>query len=301
MKTVRLILVAALLAVGAASALEVPYLGGRVNDLAGLLSEDAVASLEQQLADLEDSTGVQIAILTIPSLEGEILEEYSLKVAETWQLGRDQFDDGALLLVSRDDRKMRLEVGYGLEGAIPDAYAKRILDDVMRPRFRNRDFDGGVSAAVDVIAGLVAGEDSLPAPAASPASGSPSRFVGFLPFLIPVIFFSIRALASKGCAAVFLYVFLMPFWFAIPSIVLDRPWSLIPLGLWIVGYPFLWAVFHLWSRGKGGGSGPFLDLGGGWSSSRGGWGGGFSGGGFSGGGFSGGGGSFGGGGSSGSW
>ena len=147
---------------GVAIAKEVPFLGGRINDLADLLSETAEAAMEKQLEELESATGAQVAVLTIPSLEGEILEDFSLKVADTWKLGRGEFDDGALLLIARDERQMRLEIGYGLEGAVPDAYAKRILDDILRPRFRTGDFDGGVTAAVEAIGGLIRGENPLP-------------------------------------------------------------------------------------------------------------------------------------------
>lgn len=295
---------AALLGLAAVSTLvlakEVPYLGGRINDLADLLTDSSVAELEERLAELEETTGAQVAVLTIPSLEGEILEDYSLRVAETWRLGRGKFDDGALLVIARDERQMRLEVGYGLEGAIPDAYAKRILDDVLRPRFRAGDFDGGITAAVDVIAGLVVGEDALPPPATETSRpmgdfGWPTALT-FVAFLIPLGLFSLRALSTRGCMAWFLYFFLMPFWFSFPMVVLGRPLGLIPIGLWIIGFPFAWVLIHKTgassSRNNGGGWGPFFGTGGGWSS---------SGGGFSGGGFSGGGGSFGGGGASGSW
>jgi len=289
-----------------AADLEVPYLAGRVNDLADLLSPDAETALETRLQQLEESTGTQVAVLTIPSLEGEVLEDFSLRVAETWKLGRGQFDDGVLLLIARDDRKMRVEVGYGLEGTIPDAYAKRIADDIMQPHFRAGDFDRGVTAAVDALAGLVKGDDSLPPPGSGsqtsqPASGGPGA-VGFLFFLIPIGLFSLQALATRGCMAWFLYVFLMPFWFLFPLAFFGRPGGFVPFGLWVLVFPVLWAVIHNTAGGKrwlDTGSGPFLGRGGGWSSSRGGWGG--FGGGFSGGGFSGGGGSFGGGGASGSW
>lgn len=288
---------------GRAVAKEVPYLGGRVNDLAELLTGAAEETLENQLEELEKATGVQIAVLTVPSLEGEVLEDYSLRVAESWKLGRGEFDDGALLLIARDERQMRLEVGYGLEGTIPDAYAKRILDDILRPRFRSGDFDGGIMAAVDAMVGLVEGEDSLPPAAATPQPPGGelgwSTVFGAVIFLLTVGTFSLQALAARGCLAWFLYLFLMPFWFLFPMGMLGNPLGLILFGLWVVGFPILRALIHGTGVGrswKGAGNGPFVGTGGGWSSSRGGWGGGFSGGGFSGGG-----GSFGGGGASGSW
>jgi len=131
----------ACLAASTALALDVPRLTGRVNDYADLLSSDAEIRIEQKLAMLEKDTGAQVAVLTIQSLEAESLEEYSLRVAETWALGRGDQDDGALLLIARNDRKMRLEVGYGLEPTLTDIMSKRILDQVLRPRFRAGDFD----------------------------------------------------------------------------------------------------------------------------------------------------------------
>jgi uncharacterized protein len=295
-----LVLITLGLLVAPAIAREVPYLAGPVNDLADLLSDSAEETLAARLIELQRATGAQVVVLTVPSLEGEILEDYSLRVAETWQLGRAEVDDGALLLIVRDERQMRLEVGYGLEGAIPDVWAKRVLDDVLRPRFRAGDFDGGVSAAVDTIAALIAGEEALPPPDEGGESiddiGGP-KAIALLAFLIPVGLFSLQAVASRGCVAWFLYLFLMPFWFAFPVAILGRPMGLIPIALWVVGFPIVWAVLHGTAAGRTWrGAGPFLGGGGGWSSSRGGWGGGFAGGGFSGGG-----GSFGGGGASGSW
>lgn len=283
----------------AARALEVPPSGGRVNDLAGLLSDQFEANLERQLEELEQETGAQIAILTIPSLEDEILEDFSLRVAETWRLGRGQFDDGVLLLIARDERRMRLEVGYGLEGAIPDAYAKRVVDDIIRPRFRSGDYDGGVTLAVDAISGLVQGDESLPPTTEERQTRDTGTSAGgalaFLFFLVPVGLFSLQALAARGCAGWFLYVFLMPFWLIFPLAMLGRPIGFIPLMVWIIGYPILRVFARNLDLGKStkhsGRGGTFWGTGGGWSSSGGGFGGGFSGGG----------GSFGGGGASGSW
>jgi len=296
------LLVGAILVSSAGWALEVPPLAGRVNDQARMLSDATETHLEAALATLEEETGAQVAVLTIPTLEDEVLEDYSLAVAESWKLGRGQFDDGALLLIARDERRMRLEVGYGLEGTIPDAYAKRIIDDIVRPRFRTGDFDGGVTMAIDAIAGLIRGDESLPAPAADSSGtgqGSPAGGFAFLFVLIPMGLFSLQALSARGCAGWFLYLFLIPFWLLFPLALLGTPIGYVPVVLWIIAYPILRAVFKATGFGKGGGSrggGPFWGSGGGWSSSGGGWGGGFSGGGFSGGG-----GSFGGGGASGSW
>lgn len=287
-------LAALALAASMALPLEVPYLGGRVNDLADMIPADTEARIEARLERLESERGSQVAVLTIPSLEGEVLEYYSLRVAETWALGRGEFDDGALLLIARDDRKMRLEVGYGLEPTITDLASRRILDDVLRPRFRAGDFAGGIEEAVNVVAGLIEGDDLLPPPGSGSSEATESTARRLLGFLIPVGFFSLMAIASSGCSGWVLYLILAPVWFVFPLSVFGSPWGFVPGILWMLGFPILWSLVgrraRSW-RSKGG-----------WSSTRGGWtGGGFSGGGFSGGGFSGGGGSFGGGGSSGSW
>ena len=250
----------------AIGALEVPPLSGRVVDLAGMLSDPARVRVEADLAQLEQETGAQVAILTVPSLEGEVLEDYSLSVAEQWQLGRRQFDDGALLLIARDDRRMRLEVGYGLEGTIPDAYAKRIVDDVMRPRFRNGDFDGGVTLAVDTISGLIRGDESLPPPAEDGSRRLVQATGGGLAFLFPLLmisFFSWQALASSGCAGWSLYLFLVPFWLFFPLAVFGTPLGFVPVVIWVVAYPILRAIFRSTGFELPGGR-----AGGGWSSTR---------------------------------
>lgn len=144
--------------------LEVPHFVARVNDLAHILDSATEARIEDQLAQLENTTGSQVAVLTIPSLRGEVLENYSLKVANTWALGRAGIDDGALLLVARDDQRMRLEVGYGLEPVLTDSVSGRILKDVMKPRFRNGDFSGGIEEAVEIVTGLIENSEALPPP-----------------------------------------------------------------------------------------------------------------------------------------
>ena len=118
--------------------------------------------LEGKLAAFEKETGAQVAVLTIDTLGGDVLEDYSLKVAQTWKLGRKGVDDGVLLLIVKDDRKLRIEVGYGLEGKLTDAQCGRILDDVVRPEFRNGDFGRGVEAGVDAIIGMIQGKDTIP-------------------------------------------------------------------------------------------------------------------------------------------
>ncbi|MDE2510652.1 MAG: TPM domain-containing protein, partial [Elusimicrobia bacterium] len=143
-------------------ALDVPYLTGRVNDEAHLLDANAARDLDATLKGYEAKTGRQLVVLTLPSLDGDALEDFSIKVARAWKLGRKGQDDGILILVVRDDRKIRIEVGYGLEGTLPDILCGRIIRDEMTPRFRNGDYAGGIKAAVDAVTGVLNGTYSPP-------------------------------------------------------------------------------------------------------------------------------------------
>src|ERR1700694_2243318 len=142
----------------------VPPLSGRGVDQAGTLSAGDISSLTQRLEDFETRKGSQVAVLIVPTTAPETIEQYSIRVAEAWKIGRKKIDDGALLVVAKEDRKLRIEVGYGLEGALNDVTAKRITDEVVAPKFRSGDFAGGISAGVDRIIGVIDGEP-LPAPA----------------------------------------------------------------------------------------------------------------------------------------
>jgi uncharacterized protein len=127
----------------------IPPLTARVTDQTATLSPATTAALEASLAAFEARKGSQIAVLIVPTTAPESIEQYALRVAETWKLGRKGVDDGALLLVAKDDRTLRIEVGYGLEGALTDITAKRIVAEIITPRFRDGDFDGGVKAGVE--------------------------------------------------------------------------------------------------------------------------------------------------------
>ena len=142
-------LVAALLIVTQSHALEVPKLEGRVNDRAGLLPPDAKARLEQKLEAHEKATGQQFAVLTLKSLEGDPLEDFSIRTVEAWKLGSEKNDEGLLLLVVKDDRKIRIEVGHGLEGSITDALSARLIRQEMAPHFKAGDYAGGIEAGID--------------------------------------------------------------------------------------------------------------------------------------------------------
>src|SRR5471030_3401158 len=135
----------------------VPPLSGRVVDQTGTLSSDTIAALTQTLKGLELRKGSQVAVLIVPTTAPETIEQYSIRVAEAWKIGRKKVDDGALLVVAKDDRKLRIEVGYGLEGALTDATARRIIDEIITPKFRSGDFAGGVTAGVNRMIGVIDG------------------------------------------------------------------------------------------------------------------------------------------------
>lgn len=278
------------LAAPALAQVEVPPLRAPVTDLTGTLTQEQSATLEQRLRAFEEAKGSQIALLLVPTTQPETIEQYSIRVAETWKLGREEADDGVLVLVAKDDRAVRIEVGHGLEGALPDVLANRITDQVIVPRFRDGDFYGGLTEAVDRIIAIVEGEP-LPESLQRSQSREPQGFGSALPIFLMLIFVAsgiLRrifgafggALFTGGLAGVLVWLLTSVLGFAIGAAVIA----------------FLFTVFG----GGGGGRG--------WTSSRRGhhWGGGFGGGwggggGFGGGGWSGGGGSFGGGGASGRW
>ncbi len=135
-------LLLALLAALAVAQVAVPALGARVTDLTGTLPPDARDALEARLQALEQRKGAQVAVLILPSTQPETIEQFAIRVFDTWKLGRQGVDDGVLLLVAKDDRRVRIEVGRGLEGAIPDVAAHRIIDEYLTPRFRDGDFAG---------------------------------------------------------------------------------------------------------------------------------------------------------------
>ena len=265
----------------------VPELRARVTDLTGTLTRDESAALEQKLVAVEQQKGSQIAVLVVPTTEPETIEQYGIRVADKWKLGRKGVDDGAILIVAKDDRHLRIEVGYGLEGVLTDAATKRIISETIAPHFRDGDFSGGVDAGVAQMIGLVNGEVlPPPSPRSGRRQGGESR-IGML--LVPffILWFVgnlLRKLLGSGVAA-FAVGGVMGF---VIFVILSS------LGIALVGGLIAAVVaFVLYSGGGGRGGGFYAGgLGGG----------GFGGGSFGGGGFGGGGGGgFGGGGSSGSW
>lgn len=249
-----------------------PPLTARVNDLTGTLDAAQRGQLEAALQAIEQRKGAQVAILLLPTTQPESIEAYGMRLAEAWKLGRKGVDDGLIIIVARNDRRMRIEVGYGLEGVIPDAVAKRIIAEDMAPRFRQNDYAGGLQAAVGHIAALVDGE-SLPPPAAADSPAGWEDYIGF-------------ALVGMFVAGAFLRALLgrLPGALVCSGLAFAGGWFV--LGSLIAGAVFAAIAFFVtlaggFGRGVGGGFG--------------------GGGGFSSGGFSGGGGGFGGGGASGNW
>jgi uncharacterized protein len=263
----------------------VPPLMARVTDLTGTLSPSQRDALEQELRAFETRKGSQIAVLIVPTTQPEVVEQYALRVAESWKLGRKGVDDGVLLLIAKDDRALRVEVGYGLEGVIPDAVANRVIDEIIVPFFKQGDFYGGIHAGISRLIRLIDGEP-LPPPQARDRSWSgiadllPIAFIavmiggGFLGSLLGRL---IGAAVSGGIVGVV-------FWITIGSL----------LGALAAGVVVFLFTLAIGGSGGRGGRGDFGGWSGGYSSRSGGWSSG-------GGGFSGGGGGFGGGGASGRW
>lgn len=298
----------------------VPELWGhRIHDEAHILTQATVDNLEAILRQHEDSTTNQIAVLVIPSLEGEVLEEYSMRVAhDAWKLGTKNNDNGVLLLIAVDDRKMRIEVGYGLEGVLTDAITNRIIRNEIAPHFRDQEYDEGVTAGVKAIVAAIGNEYSIPESTSSSGNSALEMDMTWTERLLIGAFifgilgiFTVIGVFVPGCGGWFLYAFLIPFYAIFPLAVVGVTGGMTLLGIYIIGFPIVkillarsaWGknIMNKLKSGKGtgrGGSGGWSSMSG-WSSGRSSGSGWSSGGG--GGGFSGGGGSFGGGGSSGSW
>ena len=171
---------------GLASAqVAVPPLAGHVTDLTATLTPSEKESLEQTLAAFEARKGSQLAVLLLPTTAPEGIDQYALRVAEQWKIGRAKVDDGAILVVAKDDRTLRLEVGYGLEGALSDIVSKRIISDTIVPRFKQGDYSGGIDAGVAQIIRVVDGE-ALPSPASQRTQG-PDDLRQMFPFLLIVV------------------------------------------------------------------------------------------------------------------
>lgn len=268
-----------------------PKLSSRVTDLSGTLTAGQQTALEQKLAAFESAKGAQLAVLIVPTTQPEPIEEYSIRVVDAWKLGRKGVDDGALLMVAKDDHKVRIEVGRGLEGVLTDALSNRVLDETVKPAFRQGNFYGGIDAGLEQMMKLIQGEPLQPPERA----WQPGRRGHGSGLLLPLLFAVFAgSVVLRGI-----------FGRTLGSVLTGTGAGLLA---WIAGYAlalaglaaigaFLFTLLGGLGRGSGWSSGGF---GGGWGGFGGGLGGGSSGG-FGGGGFSGGGGGFAGGGASGSW
>lgn len=258
----------------------VPRLQARVTDNAGLLPEARRTALEARLAAFERQKGTQVAVLTLASTAPEPIEAYSIRVVDAWRLGRSGVDDGVLFVIARDDRRMRIEVGRGLEGALPDARAKQIIADAVAPRFKAGDYPGGIEAGVESILALLSGEALPPPPAVDEGWKGDTEEWLVLGLVATIIGGGVlRALFGRLLGA-------------------GLAGGLVGVGAWLISAAWFIAlvcgvlafifVLAMGAGGRGGVGGPWIGgRGGGFGSRGGGW--------------SGGGGGFGGGGASGGW
>lgn len=268
----------------------IPSLRARVTDLTNTLSAAEAQALEAKLAAWEQQTGNQLAVLLVPSTKPEPIEAYSIRVADAWKIGRKGQDNGALLVVAKDDKKMRIEVGYGFEGVLTDATSRRIIAETISPFFRQGQFAQGINAGVDQIIAVVNKGEPL---AAKPAPKPQSRSTGFPFEMLLIIGFVVVPILG----GILRRIFGRPLGSVVGAGIVGAGAWIVAGSLLIAGIAGLVALLILLLTGAGGG----LARGGGgvWiPSGGGGWGGGGGGGG---GGFSGGGGGFGGGGASGGW
>jgi uncharacterized protein len=291
LKCFLLLLLAGLLLAGACPAREIPALSGRINDSASILSPATIAQLESVLENLETSDSTQIVVLTVTSLEGDSLERFSLETVEQWKIGQAQMDNGALLLIAVEDRKIRIEVGYGLEGSLTDLVSGQIIRNIITPQFRRGNFNQGVIDGVGAMIAAVQGEFQ----ATTATSTSPSRgerdIGGLMTAMFFILFFFGSMFRNNRLFAGIIGGTVTPvmafFLFGITGLAL--------LGLVLIGgvggllASSMAASSH--TRRTAGRTGPlFIPTSGGFGGSSGGFGG-----------FSGGGGGFGGGGASGGW
>ncbi len=270
-------LLALLLLASAATALvPVPALKARVTDLTSTLSAEDSASLEATLNAFETRKGAQLAVLIVPSTQPEAIEQYSLRVAEAWKLGRAKPDDGALLLIAKDDHRMRIEVGYGLEGALNDATSKRIIDEIITPKFKAGDFAGGIRDGVGQMLAVIDGE-ALPPPSNPPRQSGATQnnfggmMVGLLIFaglMHKILRSGVAKLMAGVVAGGLVFVLSHSLIIALAAVAVIWVLSLIGFG------PLMTGGSYYASSGRGGFGGDRFGGGGGFSGGGGGFGGG---------------------------
>ena len=230
-------------------AADVPYLTGRITDNAQLLSPEVNRSLSDSLQAHEKRTGNQIAVLTIATLDGESIEDYAVRVFESWKLGRKGKDNGVLIVVVPNDRRMRIEVGYGLEGTLTDAMAGRIVQNVMTPKFKNGDFNGGIADGARAVIELLEGGELQESGVATGSTEKSEFFemegpelsiqerilLGAFIFGIIGLFTAIGILTPG--VGWFLYFFLIPFWAVFPIVVLGSGAAFYCFLTYVIGFP----------------------------------------------------------------
>jgi len=315
-RSIVLTLIISTLPVFTSQAAEIPYLTGRVTDNANILSPEAHRLISDSLKAHEERTTNQVVVLTLRTLGGENIEDYANRVFNEWKLGQKDRDNGVLIVVVPDDRRMRIEVGHGLEGVLPDLMASRIIQNIMTPRFRNGDYDGGITEGTLAVLKTIEGEYVAEAEGATTDSSSGGfDLSGMESPEMPIVeriligafifgligLFTVLGIMTPGVGW-FLYIFLIPFWAMFPIIVIGKNGALVCLISYLILFPLLKLMLkrHPWykkakddlaTKGKASIGGFTFSSGssggGSWSSG--------------GGGFSGGGGSSGGGGASGSW
>ncbi|WP_051749180.1 TPM domain-containing protein [Nevskia soli] len=245
----------------------VPSLTGHVIDQTQTLSQDQIQALEQTLRTFEANKGSQLAVLIVASTKPESIEQYSIRVAEQWKLGRTKVDDGAILLIAKDDRTLRIEVGYGLEGALNDAVSKRIISEIIVPRFREGDFYGGIAAGVDRMIGTINGEP-LPGPDENRGAAEDNlRRISPLILIVALVGgVMLRSFLGRfpGSVTTAALVGLMTWWLA-GTLVVAVGVALLTFLLTFLG---VWSLFGLGGKQEGGFRGGGGGFGGGGASGR---------------------------------
>lgn len=252
----------------------IPNLSQRVTDLTGTLTAEQIAALDSKLADFETQKGSQIAVLLLPTTQPEDIAAYSIRVADAWKIGREKVDDGLIMIIAKDDHRSRLEVGRGLEGVIPDAIAKRVLAETMKPYFKNEDYARGIDAGVTQLIGLIQGE-TLPAPTGDTSDDSFDTFLIILFFCCIVVDLLFSSLFGSGIGAVASSIGIGAISAGVASFLALDIGVAVFMG---IGMYFFLKLFYM---GGGGSGGSWSGGGGGSSSSSWSGGGGFSGGGAS--------------------
>ena len=245
----RILMPVAILACSVITAADIPYLTGRVTDNAQILSESTRQMLTEILKGHENRTTNQVAVLTVPTINGESIEEYAVEVFEAWKLGQEGRDNGILIVVVPDDRRMRIEVGYGLEATLTDGTAGQIVHAIMTPRFKDGDYNGGITEGVMAVIAVLDG-GGLPESATASGAGGPFDAIQIEgpdlsimeriligSFIFGIIgLFTVLGVVTPGVGW-FLYFFLIPFWAMFPIVVVGTRGAFICLVTYVIAFP----------------------------------------------------------------